>query len=73
MIVASPEDNEFQSYAYYYLGDSYAALGFCGYAVRTLEVVAYGELDAPKEWVKAAKAMIKFLNDDDGAVCQNWD
>jgi hypothetical protein len=41
--------------------------------VRTLEVVALGEVDAPKDWVKAAKNLIKFLNDDDGAVCENWD
>jgi C1A family cysteine protease len=73
MIVAAPEDNEFLAYAFYYLGDSYAALGYCGYAVRTLEVVALGEVAGPKEWVKAAKNLIKFLNDDDGAVCENWD
>ena len=28
---------------------------------------------ADKEWTKAAKTLIKFLNDDDGAVCENWD
>ena len=73
MIVAAPEGHEFQAFAFYYLGDSYASLGYCGYAVRTLEVVAYGDVEAPKEWVKAAKDLIKFLNDDDGATCENWD
>jgi len=73
MIVAAPETNEFQAFGFYYLGDSYASLGYCGYAVRTLEVVAFGDVEAPKEWVKASKDLIKFLNDDDGAVCENWD
>ena len=73
MVVAAPEDNEFQAFSFYYLGDSYAQLGYCGYAVRTLEVVAFGEIEAPAEWVKASKDLIKFLNNDDGAVCANWD
>ena len=73
MIAAAPEDNENVPFAFYYLGDSYSDLGFCGYAVRTLEVDAYGEIDAPKEWATAAKSMIQFLIDDDGAVCANWD
>ena len=42
-------------------------------SVRTLEVVAFGEIEAPTEWVKASKDLIKFLNNDDGAVCANWD
>jgi hypothetical protein len=35
--------------------------------------VSLGDVDAPKEWVTAAKDTIKFLNKDDGEVCDNWD
>jgi hypothetical protein len=73
MISSAPDDDENVPYAFYYLGDSYSSVGYCGYAVRSLEVDAYGEVNAPKEWVDASKKMIKFLNDDDGQVCQNWD
>ena len=73
MVIAAPEEHDFLAYAFYYLGDSYAALGYCGYAVRTLEVVAFGDVQAPKDWVTASKDLIKFLNNDDGAVCANWD
>lgn len=73
MITAAPDDDEHVPYAFYYLGDSYSDLGYCGYAVRALEVDAFGEVNAPKEWVKASKDMIQFLNDDDGTVCANWD
>jgi cathepsin L len=72
MISAAPDGNENIPYAFYYLGDSYSSVGYCGYAVRSLEVDAYGEVNAPKEWVDAAKKMIKFLNDDDGQICENW-
>ena len=73
MISAAPDDDENVPYAFYYLGDSYSSVGYCGYAVRSLEVDAYGEVNAPKNWLDASKKMIKFLNDDDGQVCQNWD
>jgi cathepsin L len=73
MISAAPDGDENIPYAFYYLGDSYSSVGYCGYAVRSLEVDAYGEVNAPKDWVDASKKMIKFLNDDDGQVCQNWD
>jgi C1A family cysteine protease len=73
MISAAPEGDENIPYAFYYLGDSYSQVGYCGYAVRSLEVDAYGEVNATKDWVDSAKKMIKFLNDDDGQVCENWD
>ncbi|HTQ07137.1 MAG TPA: C1 family peptidase [Polyangiaceae bacterium] len=73
MISAAPDDDPNVPFAFYYLGDSYSQVGYCGYAVRSLEVDAYGEVNATKEWVDAAKKMIKFLNDDDGTVCENWD
>jgi C1A family cysteine protease len=73
MIAAAPDGDENLSYAFFYLGDSYSQLGYCGYAVRSFEVVALGETDAPKEWVKAAKDMIKYLNNDEGGLCDNWD
>ncbi len=73
MITAAPDDDPNVPYAFYFLGDSYSQLGYCGYAVRSLEVDAYGEVNATKDWVKAAKNMIDFLNNDDGQVCANWD
>jgi C1A family cysteine protease len=73
MISAAPESDDNLPFAFYYLGDSYSQIGYCGYAVRTFEVVALGEIDAPKEWIKASKDMIKFLNDDEGSICENWD
>jgi len=73
MIAAAPKDDLYVGYASYYAGNAYAALGFCGYAVRMYEVVAYGELDLDATWVKAAKDHIKALNADDGAICANWD
>lgn len=73
MVTAAPDDDENLGYAFFYMGDSYSSLGYCGYAVRSLEVVSLGDVDAPKEWVTAAKDTIKYLNDDDGGVCDNWD
>jgi hypothetical protein len=73
MVSAAPDDDPNVPFAFYYLGDSYSDVGFCGYAVRSLEVVAYGEVDAPPEWSAAAEKLINFLLDDDGAVCENWD
>ncbi|HEY3496593.1 MAG TPA: C1 family peptidase [Polyangiaceae bacterium] len=73
MVSAAPEGEENIGFAFYYLGDSYSQLGFCGYAVRSFEVVAFGEVDAPKDWIKASKDMIKYLNSDEGSVCDNWD
>lgn len=73
MVSAAPDDDPNLGYALFYMGDSYSSLGYCGYAVRSLEVVALGGVDAPKEWVAAAKDTIKFLNDDNGDVCDNWD
>jgi C1A family cysteine protease len=73
MATAAPDDDPNLGYAFFYMGDSYSSLGYCGYAVRSLEVVSLGDVDAPKEWVTAAKDTIKFLNKDDGEVCENWD
>lgn len=73
MINAAPEGHEFIPFAFYYLGVSESAEGYCGYAVRNLEVVAQGEVDAPPEWQSSAQDQIKYLQDDDGNVCKNWD
>jgi C1A family cysteine protease len=73
MVSAAPDDEPNLPFAFYYLGDSYADVGYCGYAVRSLEVVAYGEIDAPKQWSDSAEKLIDFLLDDDGTVCENWD
>ncbi len=73
MIYAAPPNDKYVGYASFYSGNAYAALGYCGYAVRMYEVVAYGELDVEASWVKAAKDHIGALNADDGALCANWD
>lgn len=73
MINAAPEGHELVPFAFYYLGVSEGAEGYCGYAVRNLDVVAQGEVDAPQDWQSAAQDQIKYLEDDDGRVCKNWD
>jgi cathepsin L len=73
MVAAAPEDEPNLPFAFYHLGDSYADVGYCGYAVRSLEVVAYGEVNAPAEWTSSAEKLINVLLDDDGTICENWD
>ena len=73
MITAAPNDHEDLPFAFYYLGLSEAADGYCGYAVRNLEVVARGEVDAPADWASAAQQQIDTLNNDNGTQCANWD
>jgi hypothetical protein len=73
LIVTAPVDHVRVAHSFYFTGNAYAHLGYCGYAVRNLEVVAYGNVVAAPEWVQAAKDMITWLNNDDGTTCQNWD
>jgi TolA-binding protein len=73
MIDASPADEPYVGYAAYHLGLTYSQLGYCGYAVRSFEAVAYGEIEIEDKWVSAAKNMIGKLNADDGKICANWD
>lgn len=73
MITAAPNDHEDLPFAFYYLGLAEAADGYCGYAVRNLEVVARGEVDAPTDWASAAQQQIDTLNNDNGTQCANWD
>ena len=73
MIDASPEDEPYVGYAAYHLGLTYSQLGYCGYAVRSFEAVAYGEIQIEDKWVSAAKNMIGKLHADDGKICANWD
>jgi hypothetical protein len=73
MINSAPAGQAFIPFAFYYLGLSEAAEGDCGYAERSLEEVAYGEVDAPPNWVQAAQSEIETLNNDDGTICNNWD
>jgi len=61
------------AYVYYWAGSAYVGLGECGYATQLFEVVAYGDLGAPKEWVDSAKATIDWLSGDDGTTCSSWD
>lgn len=73
MITAAPNEHEDLPFAFYFLGLSEAADGYCGYAVRNLEVVARGEVDAPADWASSARQEIDALNNDNGAQCANWD
>jgi C1A family cysteine protease len=73
MITAAPEGDPFKGYGLYYYGVDYAALGYCGYAVRNLEIVKYGETGLSDDWVKSASDYIDYLQKDKGTVCANWD
>lgn len=73
MINEAPQNHPYIGYAFYFQGLSYALEGYCGYAVRALEVPAYGEVPVPSAWVKAAKDEIDKLNNDDGTICDNWE
>jgi cathepsin L len=66
-------DHDWISYVYYWAGSAYVGLGECGYATQLFEVVAYGDLGAPKEWVDSAKATIDWLSEDDGTYCSSWE
>ena len=73
MIVAAPEGDTFRGYGIYYYGVNYAALGYCGYSVRDLEIVKYGATGLASNWVKSASDYIDYLQKDKGTVCANWD
>ena len=73
MIMAAPDGDPFRGYGIYYYGVDYAALGYCGYAVRNLEIIKYGETGLPDNWVKSASDYIDYLQKDKGTVCANWD
>lgn len=66
-------DHDWISYVYYWAGSCYVGLGECGYATQLFEVVAYGDVGAPKEWADSAKATIEWLAGDDGTYCSSWD
>lgn len=72
MIVAAPNGHSFRGYGIYYYGLDLAALGHCGHAVRTLEIVKYGETGLGSEWVKAASDSIELLMNDKGSTCTDW-
>jgi hypothetical protein len=72
-INGAPEGDDNIPFSADYMGMSEAAQGDCGYAVRYFEAVAYGELGAPRDWVNAARRNIDALENDDGAICSNWD
>lgn len=71
-IKSAPRGDASIPLSFYYLGLSEAAQGDCGRAVKAFEVVAYGELDAPSDWVAAAKRNMMTLFEDDGTLCANW-
>lgn len=61
------------AYVYYWAASAYVGLGECGYATQLFEVVIYGDLGAPKEWVDAANATIRWLAKDTGKICTSWE
>jgi C1A family cysteine protease len=65
-------DHDWIPYVYYWAGSDYVGLGECGYAMQLFEVVAYGDLGTPAEWVTAAESTIEWLSGDDGTICQSW-
>jgi tetratricopeptide (TPR) repeat protein len=72
-VIAAPSDSYFVSLSHYYLALSNVSLGYCGYATRNFELVAYGELNTDAEWQKAARDWIAYLHKDDGKLCATWD
>lgn len=66
-------NDDWLGYVYYWAGSAYVGLGECGYATQLFEVVAYGEVGAPKEWIDSAKATIDWLSADDGTTCSSWE
>jgi len=73
MVVAAPVGDQFRGYGIYYYGLDYAALGYCGYAVRNLEIIKYGQTGLAASWVKSASDYIDYLHKDKGTICANWD
>jgi len=73
MVGSANEDEKLVGYALQYAAFSYTKVGYCGYAKRNFEVVAYGELGMPKSWIDQATSWISRLNKDDGTLCANWD
>ncbi|MBS2011570.1 MAG: tetratricopeptide repeat protein [Deltaproteobacteria bacterium] len=72
-IKSAPRGHATIPLGFYYLGLSEAAQGDCGRAAKAFQMVAYGELDAPAEWVAAAKKNLFTLFEDDGTICASWD
>lgn len=66
-------DHDWIPYVYYWAGSSYVGLGDCGYATQLFEVVAYGDVGAPAEWVQSSIDTIEWLSNDDGTYCSSWD
>jgi cathepsin L len=59
-------------YFLYWTGVSFTGLGECGYASQYFDIVAHGDVDAPKTWRDSAKTALKSLADDDGTICSSW-
>jgi C1A family cysteine protease len=73
MISAAPPEHPLLGYAFYFQGRSYLELGYCGYATRDLEVVAYHNLGLPEDWVQDAKDYIDLMQNDNGQLCLSWE
>jgi len=74
MIAAAPDDASLLADAYYDIGVMMIDGGYCGYATRNLNMVAYGDLwSATPKLIKEAKRWLKVLNKDDGKLCADWE
>jgi len=73
MISAAPPEHPLLGYSFYFQGRSYLELGYCGYATRDFEVVAYHDLGLPEDWVQDAKNYIDLMQNDNGHLCLSWE
>lgn len=66
-------DHPWVPYYLYWSGVAFTGLGECGYASQYFDIVAHGDVNAPKSWRSSAETALKALADDDGTVCTSWD
>ncbi|MFI5297439.1 MAG: C1 family peptidase [Polyangiales bacterium] len=69
-ITSAPAGHPIMPFAYYFLASAEMALGHCGYATRTFEVVVHGEVGAPSDWIAGATSRIEDMRT--GKLCADW-
>jgi hypothetical protein len=72
-VVSSPGDDPHVPLGLFFQGLSFENLGYCGYATRDFEAVVQGEFELDPQWVAAAANELANMQNDDGAICDNWD
>lgn len=60
------------TFASYWLGESYAAVGLCESALAYFEAVAWTDAPIESIWRDAAFANIQKINADEGVICNSW-